>query len=629
MIRKILILAVLFIVGVLLAEYTAEDYGNAVVLTQDGTLKTNGERIQILSEPVTNGHAGVGDNAAFCIAPGGLLRIDTPFSGKKYAFETMLKVASGEDVIMLGSWCNNEGQSIFMYLRADEDGSHYSFLMDVLTLKGRVRIGDSLPLIPVNEWVHLALLMAPGGVDGFEVYINGNMVLSRTITDPLQFDIEQLRLGGGDGTFYFEKLNVFDNKLPTDWQTDVQMALNLPLLTDAEVRCPGEAVLKDTSQTKLTDVVESLFDKDPVSCWVTNAKAGMNVVDIELARPLKLENYVITAAPDSPECDPIGWALYASNDGKDYQLIERKIMFEPFSVRGLRCDFTAKTQEKYKYYRFHFDVPAKGTLKLAELELANVYMPNAADILVRNRLLADNKALERFNEWKATRPAAEQRWLDKLAAGLGDYYYREYMLAAPDDPQAWNWGYVADIPNLPRILLIGDAISRAYTGVVRSELASQVNVHRAPADCGSAFAAAFTAPENLQIWLDDDGKKGNWDLIVFNFGIHDRLVEVADYQAALEKIIAELSAQGKKLVFATTTPLPEKSPYGAAEKMVELNAAAKEVMAKHNIEVLDLYSIIAPYQAETQVKNDCHFMQKGSEILGKAVADKVRQSLQL
>ena len=43
---------------------------------------------------------------------------------------------------------------------------------------------------------------------------------------------------------------------------------------------------------------------------------------------------------------------------------------------------------------------------------------------------------------------------------------------------------VKDDPQLPRILIIGESISRAYTARVRKRLLGKANVHRAPANCG-------------------------------------------------------------------------------------------------------------------------------------------------
>ena len=50
--------------------------------------------------------------------------------------------------------------------------------------------------------------------------------------------------------------------------------------------------------------------------------------------------------------------------------------------------------------------------------------------------------------------------------------------------QSSAWDFVKDDPQLPRVLLIGDSVSRGYTPSVRKSLAGEANVHLAPANCG-------------------------------------------------------------------------------------------------------------------------------------------------
>ncbi len=72
---------------------------------------------------------------------------------------------------------------------------------------------------------------------------------------------------------------------------------------------------------------------------------------------------------------------------------------------------------------------------------------------------------------------------------------------------------VADDPALPRVLLIGDSISIGYTLPTRDALKGKANVHRPPANCGPTPRGV----EHLDAWLGD----GKWNVIHFNFGLHD------------------------------------------------------------------------------------------------------------
>jgi hypothetical protein len=81
-------------------------------------------------------------------------------------------------------------------------------------------------------------------------------------------------------------------------------------------------------------------------------------------------------------------------------------------------------------------------------------------------------------------------------------------------------------PSLPRVLLIGDSISMGYTPGVRALLADQVNVHRPAANCG----ATFIGLRDLDKWLN--GK--TWDIIHFNFGVHDLHAVIAARKSTLQ-----------------------------------------------------------------------------------------------
>jgi lysophospholipase L1-like esterase len=216
-------------------------------------------------------------------------------------------------------------------------------------------------------------------------------------------------------------------------------------------------------------------------------------------------------------------------------------------------------------------------------------------------------------------PADEQVWERILQANLGGFYLpihkREKIKGTPS-----AWGYVKDDPKLPRVLLIGDSVSRGYTMATRAALAGKANVHRAPENCGPTTNGL----KKLDVWLGD----GKWDVIHFNFGIHDRATPPAEYEQRLEKIVARLQKTGAKLVWASTTPIPkDAAKKQTPESIVERNAIAARAMQKHGVAVDDLFAFITPHLAMAQNPNDVHFTAKGYELLGGQVAKSIEASL--
>ena len=218
---------------------------------------------------------------------------------------------------------------------------------------------------------------------------------------------------------------------------------------------------------------------------------------------------------------------------------------------------------------------------------------------------------EKYQAWVATLTPAQQAWEKTLQAELGSFYLPIHMREKVAG-KSNAWDFVEDNPALPRVLLIGDSVSRAYTKTVRKELTGIANVHRAPANCGPTSSGM----KKLDVWLGD----GKWDVIHFNFGIHDRATPLADYATRLEQLIERMQQTGAKLVWASTTPIPNVADKYSAESIVQRNEVAADLMQKHGAAIDDLFTAIQPHLAELQIPNDVHFSGPGNEFLGEQVA---------
>jgi len=226
---------------------------------------------------------------------------------------------------------------------------------------------------------------------------------------------------------------------------------------------------------------------------------------------------------------------------------------------------------------------------------------------------ADAALDAKYQALVTTLTPAQQEWERVLQAELGSFYLPIHKRQKVSD-QSNAWDFVEDDPALPRILLIGDSVSRAYTQTVRKRLAGKANLHRAPANCGPTTRGL----EKLDVWLGD----GQWDIIHFNFGIHDRNMPIAEYSEKLEQLVVRMKATGATLVWATTTPIPDlPGKKQLASSIIEKNAAAAKVMKKHGVATDDLYRAIQPRLADLQNPDDVHFNAAGNEFLGDRVAE--------
>ncbi|HUT95305.1 MAG TPA: SGNH/GDSL hydrolase family protein [Thermoguttaceae bacterium] len=208
--------------------------------------------------------------------------------------------------------------------------------------------------------------------------------------------------------------------------------------------------------------------------------------------------------------------------------------------------------------------------------------------------------------------------------------YREGETVADSD-SAGNEAMkpITDEPGLPRVLLIGDSISIGYTLSVREKLKGKANVHRIPQNGG----ATEVGLEKMKAWLGD----GKWDVIHFNFGLHDakycsattQRTSREQYADNLRKLVTQMKATGAKLIFATTTPVPKGgvlSPTRKFDGIEERNGVALQVMRENGVTLNDLYSAVLPVQEKVGRPNDVHYQPEGYEVLATAVAASIQRA---
>lgn len=195
---------------------------------------------------------------------------------------------------------------------------------------------------------------------------------------------------------------------------------------------------------------------------------------------------------------------------------------------------------------------------------------------------------------------------------------------------------VQDVPGLPRVLLLGDSISMGYTLKVRELLEGKANVHRPAENC---FESA-NGLRKLDTWLG----AGKWDVIHFNFGLHDNkyvdasgaittvergqvLATPAQYEKNLREFVARAKRTGAKLIYATTTPVPAKSNGRIEASEVAYNEAGLKVMREAGVTVNDLHAFVAKHKDAQQLPNNVHFTERGYDQLAAVVAAKIEATL--
>jgi len=195
---------------------------------------------------------------------------------------------------------------------------------------------------------------------------------------------------------------------------------------------------------------------------------------------------------------------------------------------------------------------------------------------------------------------------------------------------------IEDVPGLPRVLLIGDSISMGYTLPVRELLEGKANVQHPPENCENTALGL----KQLDSWL---GTK-KWDVIHFNFGLHDLkhqdeqgknvspnkgkpVASLPVYEKNLRELVERLKLTGAKLIWCSTTPVPEGTNTRIKGSEADYNRVAEKVMNDNGIPIDDLHAYATAHQADIQLPKNVHFTDEGSRQLARLVAASILQQL--
>jgi GDSL-like Lipase/Acylhydrolase family len=178
--------------------------------------------------------------------------------------------------------------------------------------------------------------------------------------------------------------------------------------------------------------------------------------------------------------------------------------------------------------------------------------------------------------------------------------------------------------DLPRVLLIGDSITRAYYPAVVKNLE------------GKAYVARVTTSKSLgdPAYLAEVAtflSEAKFDVIHFNNGMHGWGYSEEDYRQAFPELLETIHrlAPGAKLIWATTTPvLPvavkESGPNN--DRIQARNAIAAAEMEKAGIPIDDLFGLVQSHP-EYHKPDGVHFNDEGISVEAKQVADEISKLL--
>jgi acyl-CoA thioesterase-1 len=152
-------------------------------------------------------------------------------------------------------------------------------------------------------------------------------------------------------------------------------------------------------------------------------------------------------------------------------------------------------------------------------------------------------------------------------------------------------------------------------------------------------AATIHGLKSLEKWLATGGENKKWDIIHFNWGLHDlkymgpngenladpkaetskQQVAPEAYEKNLRELVKRLKKTGARLIWRNTTPVPTGARGRVPGHSAEYNKIAARVMNEMKVEIHDLYSFAKTNAAKIQKKADVHYTRAGSIQLAEEV----------
>ena len=179
--------------------------------------------------------------------------------------------------------------------------------------------------------------------------------------------------------------------------------------------------------------------------------------------------------------------------------------------------------------------------------------------------------------------------------------------------------------DLPRVLLVGDSITKGYYGAAEKALRGKAAVAR-------MATSAFMSDPAFVMQLDCLLDAYRFDVIHFNNGLHGWSYSEKEYEAALSEVMAHIRRKepDATLLLANSTPLRERSDLTTLRdrnaRVVERNHIVARFGAANGIPVNDLYGLVAD-KPNLYSGDGTHFGTDGRELQGQQVAEVVSKAL--
>lgn len=182
-----------------------------------------------------------------------------------------------------------------------------------------------------------------------------------------------------------------------------------------------------------------------------------------------------------------------------------------------------------------------------------------------------------------------------------------------------TWVTAADKNDLPRVLLIGDSITRGYFKDVENHLEGKAYCARVTTS--KSIGDPYLLPE-VELML----KQYRFKVIHVNNGLHGPSYTEEQYGKAFGPFMDAMvgQAQGARVIWTSTTPYKDGKERN--ERVKARNRIAAAYVSEHGLAIDDLFALVVDHP-EYYSNDGVHFNKTGVELQARQVADCILKTL--
>lgn len=184
-----------------------------------------------------------------------------------------------------------------------------------------------------------------------------------------------------------------------------------------------------------------------------------------------------------------------------------------------------------------------------------------------------------------------------------------------------------------KIVLLGDSIRQIGYGTVIQNYFNpeEVDIWQPVDNCRFVkytLRMLFEEKANIEGADVIHWNNGLWDVTYIFEGDERQFTPFEEYKENMLRVADLLLKMGKKVIFATTTPVREDNPYNKNETIASYNARIVPLLKEKGIYINDIYSLVNK-DINRYIREDdkIHLSDEAIPLVAKQVADSIKSNL--